>query len=344
MTFRKIVSLSIAFSFSVLMVTGILSYIQDYSRTTATLHTVFGFIFSLGAVLHLTNNFKAIRNYSKGKLILGVFAIAAFLFSGAYFQLPPFSAFIDFGAKLKANSKKGLNQTAYEIVEMDLSKDMELSIDLLRSQHYWHPQMAVWVEDSLGNYIETIFVSNATAKDIFLGGRSKNNFKEFDGQKAKVGQKADYRRVNALPVWSHNRGVQYEDGMYVPTKENPLPDAISGATIKDNFKLISTIDELEHFTLKIELNVAFDDNEYYSEFDFPEDETYHSGTGQLGQPSIIFETEIDLNDNKKYYLMDLVGHGHRSGQTGELYKDLSKLTTALEIVERIVVGVKVKET
>ena len=37
--------------------------------------------------------------------------------------------------------------------------------------------------------------------------------------------------------------------------------------------------------------------------------------------------------------MDLAGHGHHSGQTGELYKDLTMLTTALEIVKRIVVGV-----
>lgn len=325
----------------VLMVTGILSYFQDYSRVTASLHTVFGFLFSIGALLHVTNNFHAIRNYSKGKLIFGIFALATLFFSSAYFQLAPVNAFMDFGAKLKANSKRGLNQTAYEIVEMDLNKEVQLSIDLLRSEHYWHPQMAVWVEDTLGNYLETIFVSNATAKDIFFGGRSKNNFKEFDQQKTGNG---DYRRVNALPVWSHKRGVQYEDGLYVPTRANPLPDGISGATIKDNFKLLSSLDAIAPFKLKIELNVAFDDNEYYSEFDFPDDEIYHSGTGQLGQPSIIFETKIDLDDRQKYYLMDLVGHGHRSGQTGELFKDLSKLSTALEIVERIVVGVKIKET
>ena len=65
----------------------------------------------------------------------------------------------------------------------------------------------------------------------------------------------------------------------------------------------------------------------------------YNGTGQLGQPSIIFETIIDTTDHSDYYLMQLIGHGHRSGQNGRINPDLSTLTTALEIVERIVVGV-----
>ena len=246
---------------------------------------------------------------------------------------------MDYGTSLKANGNRSLNLTAYEIVEMELDEDLQLTIDLLRSTHYWHPQMAIWIEDSLGSYIRTIFVSKATAEGLFFGGRSKANFKAFDEKKNETGE---YRRVNALPVWSHKRGVQYEDGLYVPPSDQPLPDGMSGATMKDNFQLLASIDSLHKFTLKLEINVAFDDNEYYSEFDFPDDETFHNGTGQLGQPSIIFESKVDMLDNQDYYLMQLIGHGHHSGQNGDIFTDLSKLTTAKEIVERIVVGVKNK--
>jgi len=244
---------------------------------------------------------------------------------------------MDYGTKLKANSKKKLDPSTYDVVEMPLNKEVQLSIDLLRAEHYWHPQMAVWVEDTVGNYLETLFVSKATAKGLFYGGRSKENFKKFDEQKD---AKGEFRRVNALPVWSHSRGVRSEDGMYVPSQSNPLADGITGATISENFMLLSSIEEITRFKLKIEINVAFDDNEYYSEFDFPNDEIFHNGTGQLGQPSIIFEAQIDMDDNRDYYLMELVGHGHHSGQNGQLYADLSKLTTALKIVKRIVVGVE----
>ncbi|WP_431121039.1 DUF4405 domain-containing protein [Flagellimonas flava] len=337
MTLRKIISLSIALSFLVLLITGILSYVQVYSRTVATLHTVFGGLFTLGVLFHFTNNFRPLKTYSKSKLLYPITAILAIFFLAAFYQFKPFKSMMDYGAKLKASSGKEVNLSEYLVVEMGNEQEVELSIDLLRSEHYWHPQMAIWTEDSEGNYLETVFVSKATAKGLFFGGRSKENFKTFDENKDAVGE---YRRVNALPVWSHKRGVVYADGMYVPTSTDPLPDAISGATLIDNFKLFSSVERSDAFVLKIEINVAFDDNEYYSEYDFPDDDVYHNGTGQLGQPSIIFETPIHMDDGKSYYLMELVGHGHHSGQTGEIYTDLSTLTTAKQIVERIVVGVK----
>jgi len=337
MTFKKITSLTIAISFTVLLATGVLSFLEDYSRVTATLHTVFGLLFSIGIFFHLSTNFRPLKTYAKGKILSAVLIVALVFFTGAYFQTAPISTLMDYGTSLRANSEKELNLFEYEVMEMEMGKHTQLSIDLLRAQHYWHPQMAIWAEDTLGNYIETVYVSKATAQGLFFGGRSKENFKAFD---EKGHAEHSYRRVNALPVWSHSRGVQYEDDLYVPPNGSPLPDGITGATFIDNFKLLSSIDSINQFNLRIEINVAFDDNEYYSEFDFPDDETFHNGTGQLGQPSIIFDAQIDLTDGKDYYLMELIGHGHHSGQTGEIYEDLSSLTTAKEIVERVVVGVK----
>ncbi len=337
MTFRKIVSLSIAISFVVLSATGILSYYKEYSRVIATVHTTFGVLFALGVLFHISNNFKPIKTYASGRFLFPILAILGLVLTGAYFQKEPFLSIMDKGAQLKATSGSGLNLSQYEILEMNMDNDIQLSIDLLRSEHFWHPQIAVWVEDALGGYVETLYISKATAQGLFFGGRSKDNFKEFDEKKAGDG---DYRRVDALPVWSHQRGVQYDDGLYVPTTEEPLPDGITGATFIDNFRLLSSIDSTSKFHVKVEINVAFDDNEYYSEYDFPEDDIFHNGTGQLGQPSIVFDVEIDMNDNKEYYLMNLIGHGHQSGQTGDIYMDMSTLTTAKEIVERIVVGVK----
>ncbi|CAM1344166.1 hypothetical protein [Tenacibaculum amylolyticum] len=337
MIFRKIISLSIGISVIILIVTGILSYFQDYSSSIATLHTLFGILFSLGVLFHFKNNFRSIKLYTKGKTVSLLGLLSLLLLLGGVYQITPLNQLMNFSAKQKASTKKELNQTTYQLVEMNTTKDIKLIIDLLRSEHYWHPQMAIWIEDEKGNYIETLFVSKATAKGLFFGGRSKSNFKNFDKNKNILGE---YRRVNALPVWSYKRNVKYTDGMYVPPSNQPLPDAITGATITDNFKLNTSIEPLEKFVLKIEINVAFDDNEYYSEYDFPEDAIFHNGTGQLGQPSIIFSTNIDMNYGKNYYLMELIGHGHHSGQNGTIYPDLSTLTTAKQIVERIVVGIK----
>ena len=336
MSFRKIISLSIGISFLVLLVSGLLSYILPYSRITASLHTIFGLIFSVGILLHLRNNFRPIKNYIKSKflplILLAVLSIALV----SFLDTPPVSTIMDFGARQKAASERTSDRSQYELIEMNTGNDLNISIDLLRSTHYWHPQMAIWIEDEQGNYVETLFVSKATARGLFFGGRTKDNFKSFDTENKST---SEYRRVNALPVWSRKRGVVYSDGSYVPSREEPLPDAISGATITDSFILSTSTSPKSRFTLRIEINVAFDDNEYYSEYDFPDDEVFHNGTGQLGQPSIVFESKIDMNDGRDYYLMELIGHGHHSAQTGDIDPDLSTLTTALELVERIVVGV-----
>lgn len=337
MTYRKIISLSIGISFITVLITGILSYFQAYSRSTATIHTVFGILFSLGILFHLKNNFRPLKMYIKGKLVVFILLIGTLFFLATFYETSPFSELMNFGAKQKTTTEKELNRSTYEVIQMNMSNDIQLSIDVLRAEHYWHPQMAIWIEDEHGNYVETLFVSKATARGLFFGGRSKENFKNFDENKDASG---DYRRVNALPVWSHKRNIKYADGLYIPPSNNVLPDAITGATIVDNFQLLSSIHKMLKFKLKIEINVAFDDNEYYSEYDFPDDETFHNGTGQLGQPSIIFDTAIDLNDDKDYYLMNLIGHGHHSGKNGKIFKDLSTLTTAKQIIERIVVGVK----
>ncbi|NER16564.1 hypothetical protein [Spongiivirga citrea] len=337
MTFRKIISLSIGVSFGILLITGILSYFNNYSRSVATIHTVFGMLFSFGVLFHFKNNFRSIKNYANGKPFIAIIILSTLFFLGAMYQITPFNTLMNFGAKQKSSSKNELNHATYEFLEMNTSNTIQLTIDVLRAEHYWHPQMAVWIEDMNENYIETLFVSKATAKGLFFGGRSKANFKSFDENKNNAG---DYRRVNALPVWSHKRHVKYKDGFYVPPSNNPLPDAITGATLVDNFKLKTSIKPMQKFQLKIELNVAFDDNEYYSEYDFPDDDTFHNGTGQLGQPSIVFQSAIDMQDGNNYYLMNLIGHGHQSGQNGIINPDLSTLTTAKEIIERIVVGVK----
>lgn len=342
MTFRKIISLGIAMSFLILFITGILSFFSEYTRTVATIHTVFGLIFGVAAFFHIANNFLPLKKYAKGVFFPIILFVIILFFSSAYYQISPVNSLMNYGAKQKAKAGTSTQSSAYEVIEMNLENDIQLSLDLLRSEHFWHPQVAIWTEDSLGNFQNTLFVTKATAKGIFSGGRTKDNFKTFDSEPTNSDE-TDYRRVDALPVWSHKRGVQYPDGMFTPTADQPLPDAITGATPLDNFKLDTSIDSLSKFVLKFEINVAFDDNENYSEFDFPDDETFHNGTGQLGQPSLIFEAKIDMSDGKNYYLMELFGHGHRSGGNGEIYKELESLTTALNIVERIVVAAKIKE-
>lgn len=333
---RKIASLLMMSSFVVLCVTGLLSYFSEYTRLIATVHTVFGFVFTLIATVHIFNNIKPLKGYMRSWQVFPLLALIITLAYASISEVSVIKKIMDYGARSKAKIGMVSESNTYAEIEMALDMDGQLNFELKRGAHFWHPQIAVWTEDTIGNYLETLYITKATAKGVFAGGRTKDNFKALDSEEIAI--EDGYRRVNALPVWSHQRGVIYEDGMYVPTYENPLPDAISGATPLDNFLLKTTVDYTGMFVVKLEINVAFDDNEYYSEFDFPEDDTFHNGTGQLGQPSIVFKGQIDPRNNNNYQLMKLVGRGHHSAKDGTIHTDMTKLTTALEIVEFVVVG------
>lgn len=273
------------------------------------------------------------------EFLVVVVALAA-LFSFCYYEPTPVRKLMGWRAVRNTQGTNKVLLTAYQFYDHTKGEESGLTIDFLKGKRFWNPQLAIWIEDSAGNYIETLLVTKSTAQGLFYSGRSASNFKEAD--RAKVEANTPTRRVDALPYWSHKRNHKYEDGFYSPPPGEPLPDGITGATPKDNFYFKTNefrIDDLQSFRVMVEVNVAFDENEFYSEYDFLEDSLYHAGTGLLGQPSLIYGTTVSRQDQQRYYVLSLLGHGHHSGATGELIKDMSTVTTAKYVVERIVVGV-----
>jgi len=274
------------------------------------------------------------------EFILVLLALSC-IFAFTYYEPAPIRNLMDWRAARNTQGENDISMSAYQTYDHANGGDPELTIDFLKGKHFWNPQLVIWLEDSVGNYIETLLVTTSTAKGLFYSGRSATNFKESDG--VKTATNTPTRRVDALPYWSHKRNHQYSDGFYSPPPSEPLPDGITGATPKENFYFKtreSGIDGLRSFRVMVEVNVAFDDNEYYSEYDFLEDSLYHGGTGLLGQPSLIYGATVRRHDEQRYYVLSLLGHGHHSGATGELFSETSTISTARYVVERIVVGVK----
>lgn len=274
------------------------------------------------------------------KELMIVFFLLAGLFAFTYYEPYPIKRVMDWRSSKNALSENQVSHSNYQVYDRTDGSDPEITIDFLKGKHFWNPQVAIWLEDSSGNFIETLLITTSTAKGLFYTGRSASNFKDNDEEKKE--KDSPTRRVDALPYWSHKRGHLYPDGMYSPPPGDPLPDAITSATPKDNFyfnaRSISIHDQVA-FKVLVEVNVAFDENEYYSEYDFPDDSLYHGGTGLMGQPSLIYSATIRQNDSSRYYVLLLQGHGHHSGSTGDLMSEMETITTAKYIVERIVVGV-----
>ncbi len=205
---------------------------------------------------------------------------------------------------------------------------IDVIVSLTEGKNYNHPLIAVWVETLDEEYLQTLYVSNSIAKGVYEHGDASQG-KWLPGEK---------RRPAALPYWSHQRNVKESDGLYIPTSKTPMPDAYSGATPLNDFMLITKTDKkpVGKFRLMFEINQPFDFNEFWHNTLYPDDENYKTS----GQPSIIYSVTIDTEKPEKIYFLNPIGHGHFSGSTGDLFTDLSTLSTALEIVEKIQVHLK----
>ena len=207
-------------------------------------------------------------------------------------------------------------------------KGAKLFINFTKGKAHLNPLFAIWYEDTSGNFIQTLYVADVIATSIFKYGEKV----EGDWRPAEV------RKPQALPYWGHKRGIRTENGFYLPTADNPVPDAYSGATPNGNFLLKTRANKKIPTVIKVllEINQPLDWNEYYTLTKYPDDPYYKESQ----QPALVYSITVDLSKKNKSYTMEVIGHSHYSGKDGKLYKDLSKITSALEIIESVIIKVK----
>jgi hypothetical protein len=226
--------------------------------------------------------------------------------------------------------------SAEEIIETQLSNPgAPITVGVTPGEHFLHrlkimplvsikspPQMAVWVETPEGEFIETLLVT------------SKIGRQEWRKAPGDPTPEEDIRRKEALPVWSYRHGVIYEDGLPVPTRENPMPDSVTTATPKKGFDLRTSLpDSHVSVVVYLEVNASTDFNQAYPAAAQPGSPGYSGGEWGSGQPSLVYSAAVHLDKPGTPIEMNPVGHGSPDGSNGLVYPDLSGLTTALSIIE-----------
>ncbi len=83
----------------------------------------------------------------------------------------------------------------------------------------------------------------------------------------------------------------------------------------------------------LEINQNWDWNEYWTNDLYPDDIYYKLSC----QPALVYEAILDPALSGNESVMKVIGHSHYSGANGELYPDLSTITTALNIADSITV-------
>jgi hypothetical protein len=318
-----------SFIFLGMATTGILSFMEKYSEAISAFHVVFSFTFLLIAIFHIFNNIKPLKKYFSDKkhriILLITLILVSFIAISATFQLPPFSNFINLGKNLRKNSEIS-KKVEYQIKTHSDIIGKTLKIDFRAGSEYTSktklpdgrvitsiPQFAIWIADKDDKFLETLYVSGKSAKGSYSNGA---------------------RRPESLPIWSHARNIKSSDGLMMPSKEKPLPDALTGATPLTSFTVISKYKETDSLKLMIEVNKSFDPNEYFNKKTFANDKVYVKSPN--GQPSLLYSVNINKGDSG-IKLATLIGHGHISGANGSINIDLSKFTTALKILKGIIV-------
>ncbi|MFA9391415.1 MAG: hypothetical protein ACERKD_16520 [Prolixibacteraceae bacterium] len=206
---------------------------------------------------------------------------------------------------------------------------VSLTIQFYKGKYLNHPTFAFWIEDSDGKYIETLFVTRFLATGMY--GHGSLGEGKWDNKPGEA------KRPATLPYWLHKRGIMADGKTYLPTADNPVPDAITGATPQNDFilKTKSTKALPDKFNLMMEINQPWDWNQYWNNNLFPNDADYKTSC----QPALVYSVSIDQNNLKSEYYLNPIGHSHYSGQDGELYTDLSTITTAKEIVHKVKIQV-----
>lgn len=178
------------------------------------------------------------------------------------------------------------------------------------------PQYALWMENSSGEYLGTVFLTRKTATEGWIF--NKGN-----------------RRIEALPVWAHKRNIKDESGVLYPSKDEALSDGISGATPKIGSEIIINPLELHSgFRLCMEVNHSTDFNEFWPEDALSGEPDWTGGEEGSGQPSLVYSCWIDPDESGPWELT-MAGHGSPDGSDGLITADISSYSTALHILESV---------
>jgi hypothetical protein len=160
---KNLVSLSVAFAFLALSITGILLYIKQKAHAVEITHTIFGLVFVGFAVFHIINNWSSITGYSKersaGKFkkefIVAGLAFAVILAGAATELLEPVAE----AGRIFAPKRERPERLVFE--EVKTNQDLQgtaLRILVETNRETELPIVAAWVEDSARGFVGNLFV------------------------------------------------------------------------------------------------------------------------------------------------------------------------------------------
>lgn len=174
-----------------------------------------------------------------------------------------------------------------------------------------YPQVSVWLESGDNKIIRQLYASNKIQKQDWIDA-------------------PDSGRPEALPVWTHRKASI--------KKQSDEPDAVSSATPSGTTDQSVSIQNIQNYITKnpdtdwyiyLEANRSYDYNEYYSK----------ERSGVNGQPSLLYRSLISFKEGVlSAGPLELIGSGALKGGDGDIYSDLSNITTARDLFSSMTIS------
>lgn len=188
------------------------------------------------------------------------------------------------------------------------SREITISVEEGQSWKKGHlPQAAIWLEDTNGNYIQTLYVTKKASKKSWI-------FAPDEG------------RPESLPVWyKASKRDSAKTKKKIVSKNDSQIDAVTSATPKAKFEVKGEIPN-GNFVLKAEFNKSFDYNDTFTK----------KNSNDNGQPSLVYEAYVTQGENAQTEFKFL-GTGSVDGSDGKIHKGTVGLTTAKDMVKAVTI-------
>ena len=316
---RHWVNFGLLFSFTTLLVSGVMVFYRPFSLVTTRVHVVFGLLTMLLVALHLVSRTRYFTTHFKGKgksltrrgLVMICLTWAALLaltlVGGGIVQALLAQSYESTNRQdiVRASPLAGFiddDQKRYVARKLESQDDAAVAMIVrLREGLQSAPAMVIWAETTSGTLIETLYIDTAFAYS-----------EETNWNGTQVA------RHRVLPIWRH----RYTMVSGVDPKGEV--DAYSGATDTHSFSLDSYLDlgESKEFVICVEVNMPEDANESYT------DEV-------IGQPSLLYTAYVDVSEGG-YSLLELTGQGGADAD-GTIHYDFDKLDLKASPIDLLLV-------
>ncbi len=209
---------------------------------------------------------------------------------------------------LKAADKEAINSSEQAILKFVLKLNPDI---YLKSNYKKPPQFALWLEDETEGTIRTIWVTSKTGT-----GSWGNNIV----------------RTVSLPYWVSRWNIETQSKSY-PTPENPVINAVTGATPKAEFTAETIVPAKRALNYFIEVNTSGDYNDAFP-VSLQDGKRDRQGNGQ---PSIIYRGKITASPGRRSS-PELIGRTDQLQSVKHIITGLEGITTAKDLFSKIEVS------